>query len=346
MTISALVVGLGSIGQRHARNLRSILGSNLILSALRSQRGGLVITDQLVTSTSDPEADCNGGIFTDLDQALAAEPEIVIICNPTSLHVEVVEAAVRAGAAVFVEKPISNNLRGLTKLADLVVGRGGVVAVGCQLRFHPALISLKALLSDQVLGRLITVNSEQGEYLPSYHPYEDYRHSYAARSDLGGGVVLTQIHEIDYLQWLFGMPSTVFAVGGHISELEIDVEDSASALFAYENDGHHLAVHLHVDFLQQPPIRRCRVVGLKGVIDVDLQKPSLTWTNNDGAVVLTEHYPGFTRSQMYIDEMRHFLAAARKEEKVKVDLPHAIDTTRIALAIRQSLSSGKVEYLQ
>lgn len=304
-----------------------------------------MIADQRALSSSDPEADCDGGVYTDLDKALNVKPDIVVVCNPTSLHIEVVRAAVRSGAAVFVEKPISNDLRGLAELADFVKEKGTIVGVGCQMRFHPALISLRALLKDEALGKLIAVNSVQAEYLPSFHPYEDYRHSYAARSDLGGGVVLTQIHEIDYLQWLFGLPTSIFAVGGHISELEIDVEDSASTLFAFENDGNPLAVHLHTDYLQQPPIRKCLVMGIKGIIDVDFLKPSLIWTNRKGEVELAEYYPGFTRSQMYLDEMRHFLAAARGDQEVMVGLSYAIDTTRIALALRHSLSSGRLEYL-
>ncbi len=141
MITRALVAGLGSIGQRHARNLRSILGNDLVLLALRSKRGGPVVINQRVAGVGDPEADCDGGIFTSLDEALGAEP-------------------------------------------DIVIERNAVVGVACQLRFHPALISLQAMLSNQVLGELIAVHAEQAEYLPPYHPYDDYRSSYAARADL------------------------------------------------------------------------------------------------------------------------------------------------------------------
>src|SRR5204863_1605636 len=97
--------------------------------------------------------------------------------------------------------------------------RDAVVAVGCQLRSHPALRRLHDLLAEGVLGRLIAVHVEQGEYLPGWHSYEDYRQSYAARRELGGGVVLTQIHELDYVHWLFGLPQRVFAVGGRLGSL-------------------------------------------------------------------------------------------------------------------------------
>jgi predicted dehydrogenase len=341
--VRALVVGLGSIGQRHARNLRSLLGEDLVLSALRSGRGGPVVTSQLGAQAGDPAADCDGGVFSDLEQALASRPGIVVVCNPTSLHVGVVAAAVRAGAAVFVEKPLSHGPEGLDELAALVAEREAVVAVGCQLRFHPALLAAHALLEQRALGRLIRVHAEVAEYLPSFHPYEDYRQSYAARADLGGGVALTQIHEIDYLRWFFGMPASVFAVGGHLSELEIDVEDSASALLSCEVDGAPLAVHVHLDYLQRPASRTCSIRGVDGAIELDLRRPSLRFTDSDGQVVREERFEAFERNDMFLDEMRHFLAATRHEHPVAVSLQDGIDAVRIAVAIGRSLRSGELE---
>ena len=199
MTVKALVVGLGAIGQRHARNLRQLLGDELELSAMRSRTGGVVVGDDLTASMGRPDADCDGGVFTDLEEALDQRPDLVLVCNPTSMHLPVARAAVDAGAAVFIEKPLSNNMEGVDELVRLVEDHDAVVAVGCQLRFHPALKQLHRLLQAQALGRLVAAFVEEGEHLLSYHPYEDYRCSYAARHELGGGIVLTQIHELDYI---------------------------------------------------------------------------------------------------------------------------------------------------
>jgi predicted dehydrogenase len=345
VTVRALVVGLGSIGQRHARNLRSILGDELVLCALRSGHARAVVSDRLEADSGDPAADCDGGVFTDLDDALATAPDLVVVANPTSLHTEVASAAVRAGAAVLVEKPIAHELGGLDELTALVATSGAVLSVGFQLRYHPALIVLRDLLADGVLGRLVAVDAMQGEYLPSFHPYEDYRGSYAARADLGGGVVLTQIHEIDYLHWLFGVPDAVYAVGGHTSDLEIDVEDNVSALYSYELAGRPVGIALHLDYLQRQPVRECTVVGEDGQIVVDLREPRLTWTDTDGSIVRAEAYPRFERDQLFVDEMAHFLAAARGEEDVAVDAAHATDTLRIALATRRSIERRTLERL-
>ena len=333
-----LVVGLGSIGQRHARNLRTLLGEELLLSALRSRRPEAASTDESLSNAS--AVDCNGGVFYDLDDALASRPEIVIVANPTSLHLATASAAVRAGASVFIEKPISHDLTGVAEFAALVEERNATVGIGCQFRCHPALIELKTRLSEGALGQIISAHAEQGEYLPSYHPFEDYRTSYAARSDLGGGVILTQIHELDYLHWLFGLPRTVYAVGGRTGALEIDVEDNVDALLGYGKHERPLSVHTHLDYLQRQPRRRCRVVGEDGSIEVDLLAPSLVWTDARGEVRMEEDYPWLSRPWLFLEEMRHFLDAVQRDTPVQVDPAHAIDTLRIATAIRESMRSG------
>jgi predicted dehydrogenase len=221
--------------------------------------------------------------------------------------------------------------------------RGAIVAVGCQLRFHPALLRLRDVLGAGVLGRLVAAHVEEGEYLPGWHPYEDYRSSYAARRDLGGGVVLTQVHELDYVHWMWGLPRAVFAVGGTISELEIDVEDTASMLLEHRVDERPFPVHVHLDYLQRPPARRCRVVGADGSVDVDLLAPCLTRTDTHGAVVEQLRFPGFDRSQLFVEEMRAFLQCVADRSAPPVGLPHAVGTLQLALAARRSLVTGTAE---
>jgi predicted dehydrogenase len=254
-------------------------------------------------------------------------------------------AAVRAGASVFIETPLSDDVSGVSELKAAAREQEVVVAVGCQLRFHPALARLAQLLDNDVLGRLIAVHVEEGEYLPGWHPYEDYRRSYAARRELGGGVVLTQIHELDYVHWLFGRPERVFAVGGRLGSLDVDVEDTASALLQHRRAGRPLPVHVHIDYLQRPPRRTCRVVGEDGTIAIDLRAPSLTWTDSSGAVVESDEFEGFQRAQMFVDELSDFLDCVRDRRQPAVGLSHAAGTLRLALADRRSIETGTLEEL-
>ena len=338
-----MVVGLGGIGQRHVRNLRSLLGDQVEILAWRKRRLSHVLTDGL---TIQPEADLesvyNIRTFADLDDALAQHPEAVLVTNPTSLHVPVAIAAAEAGCHLFIEKPLSHSLEGVDRLADLVERRALTTLVGYQLRFHPCLRLVKRLITEEAIGPLLAARLEMGEYLPSWHTYEDYRQMYASREDLGGGVILSQIHEFDLVYWWFGMPRRVFGLGGHWSSLEIDVEDTASILLECEYGGRAMPVHVQQDYLQTPASRAYQIVGERGKILVDL--PSLE------VRVITPDCPGgkvhrsedFQRNQLFLDELRHFLAGLEGTEEPSVDVRDAERSLRIALAAKQSIETGKV----
>jgi predicted dehydrogenase len=254
--MKVLMVGLGAIGQRHLRNLRALLGPELEVLAWRKRRLAHVLTPQMqIAKNADLETEYNIRAFGELDEALAQKPDAVVIANPTSDHVPVALEAARASCHLFIEKPLSHTSDGLDELHQLVEQKKLVAFVGYQMRFHPCYGRVKELLDQNAIGALLAVRMQFGEHLPGWHPYEDYRESYAARRELGGGVVLTQIHDLDIALWLFGMPRRVFALGGHWSHLEVDVEDTASMLLQCEYSGRALPVHIQQDYLQKPPQR-------------------------------------------------------------------------------------------
>jgi len=338
-----LVAGLGSIGQRHVRNLRALLGDGVEILAYRARGLAQVITDTM-TIEPDRQVDAHYHLrtFDCLEAAFAERPVAVLVCNPTSLHIPTALMAVRAGCHVLIEKPLSDSNEGIEELIGLVERQGLVAAVGYQLRFHPALQRLRALLCTRVVGRVVAVRAEMGEFLPDAHPYEDYRQSYAARGDLGGGVILCYSHEFDYLCWLFGMPRRVFTVGGRLGNLAIEVEDTAHTSMECRVDGRPIAVHLQQTFLQRPRSRTCEVIGEAGTIRVDLNAPTLTVTAVDGSTTERQTFDGFQRNQLFVDEMKAFLAAIAGEGAGLVPIRQAAQSLRVALAARESLGSGRV----
>ena len=304
-----LVVGLGGIGQRHVRNLRTLLGDSAEIYAYRVRRTSPTLTDRLtVDEESDVEEKYQIRVVSDLDDALSLRPDAVLICNPSSLHMPVALAAARAGCDLFIEKPLSHNEEHVGELIDLVEERGLVTLVGYQLRFHPCVHRLQSLLREHAIGNVLAVRIEVGEYLPGWHTYEDYRQMYASRAELGGGVILSQIHELDYVYSLFGLPQRLFAIGGHLSDLEIDVEDTASILMECIVEGRTVPVHVHQDYVQRPPSRTCEVIGSAGKILVDFHALSLTQFGADGQIAVRDSFEGFDRNELFLDEMRHFLA--------------------------------------
>jgi predicted dehydrogenase len=278
----------------------------------------------------------------DLETALRDKPDAVLVCNPSSLHMEVALKAARAGCGLFIEKPLSNDEAHLDELIDLVDKRHLVALVGYQMRFHPCLLRLRVLLAQEAVGRIVAVHVEVGEYLPGWHTYEDYRQMYASRADLGGGVILSQIHELDYVYWLFGLPRRVFALGGHLSSLEIDVEDVASTLFECEVDGRAVPVHVHQDYLQRPPVRGCKVIGDAGKIIVDLQDLSVTVFDAQGSLAETSDFAGFQRNELFLREAEHFVACLKGEETPEATVRDGAQTLRMALAAKESLTTGRV----
>lgn len=334
-----LMIGLGGIGQRHLRNLRSLLGDRLEVLAYRVRRNQDVLTDKLqFEAGSSLEEKYQITVFDNLDAALAENPEAAFICNPSSLHIPVATAAAKAGCHLFVEKPLSHNLEAVDELIQLVDQSGLVGFVAYQMRFHPCLKLAHSIVSEGSIGSIVAVRAEVGEFLPGWHSYEDYRQMYASRSDLGGGVILSQIHEMDYLYWLFGLPQRVFALGGHLSSLEIDVEDVASILM----DCHGIPIHLHQDYVQRPPSRKLQIIGDSGKILVDFAALTVDQFDQNGSSLGVRSFAGFERNQLFLDEVTHFMACVEGREKPLVTLSDGKQSLRMALAAKESLTSGHV----
>jgi predicted dehydrogenase len=323
--------------------LRALLGSDVELLAYRARGLSHVIADGGVADAGESVSDRLAITeFASLDEALARRPDIAFVCNPTRLHVAVAQRLAEAGCHLFLEKPISDTLDGVDELARTVRSRRLVAVVGCQLRFHPLLGRVRVLLREGALGAVTAVRIACGEYLPGWHPYEDYRATYAARRDLGGGVILTLIHELDYAYWLFGAPRRLFAVGGHLSDLELDVEDTASILMDCGSDARALPVHVQVDFLQRPPTRSCEITGSAGRLFVDLVGGTLRRYDGEGALAEERAATDFERNRLFLDELTHFLACVRGAEQPLVPLADGIATLRIALAARDAIESGRL----
>jgi predicted dehydrogenase len=323
----ALVVGLGSIGRRHARNWAALgLGP---VSVCR------------LTNTAQPEP-LGIGVqeFTDLDDALADQPDVVLVTNPTSLHVETACRALQAGAHVFLEKPISHTLDGVADLLGEAERRRKVVMVGYNLRFHPGLARVRQLVRQAAVGRLVSVRAEAGEYLPDWHPWEDYRTSYSGRADLGGGVLLTFSHELDSLCWVLGAPSRVVALAAHASSLEIDTEDVAELSLQFPNGP---LASVHVDYLRRPPRRSLEIVGENGVLRWEYDENRvLSYAPGTRQWRIEEGDPRLQRNDMYLAELQHFAACVRGEiDRPVIDGEQGAAILAIALAAKRSSAEGR-----
>ena len=328
-----LIAGLGSIGRRHFRNFIALGEKDIVL--LRSHRATL----------SDDDL-AGYPVETDIRTALQNHiPDAVVVANPTALHLDVAIPAAEAGCHILLEKPVSHSLEGLNTLQKSAKQSGSRILVGFQFRFHPGLNKAHELIQSGALGQVLTVHAHWGEYLPNWHPWEDYRQSYAARADLGGGVIGTLTHPLDYLRYLLGEIDALWSFNGHISPLEMDVEDAAEIGLKFANGA---IGGVHINFIQRPPVHRLEIVGTNG---------TLRWDNADGILhfycmpatfgsysdtppaPMMESFPlpaGFDRNDLFVAQARHFLNVARGQEEPICTLGDGIRIQKLVQAARES----------
>ncbi len=336
-----LVVGLGSIGQRHVRCLRALEGDALEILAWRQRGRQLEITADLEAREAVLEDLYGIRSFAALEDALAEGPEAALVCTPNHLHVPVALELAAAGLDLFLEKPVSHDLDGLDELARRLGERGRICCVGYQLRFHPGVERMQALLAAGGLGDVYGCHVDFGEYLPYWHRYEDYARTFMARAAQGGGVVLTQSHDLDLVLALLGQPAWVFASGGSTGSLAMDAEDHVGTLLHYPGDGRSRTASLDQDCLRHPPRRSLALRGTRGTLDLDLLAHRLVHVPFDGEPSLLWSDPGFRRDALFLAQMRHFLACLRGEATPRVDLEAGVAALRVALAVRESLATGR-----
>jgi len=321
---SVVVSGFGSIGQRHITNLKS-LGITRI-----------AVSDPDMDRLKLAEAEFGARIFTDYHAALAEwKPDIVFVCSPPIYHVPQCLDAVRVGAHVFVEKPLSDTLRGVGQLLSEARQRQRIVQVGYNLRFNPGLRKLKEIIDSGVIGPVLFAHAEAGQYLPDWRPWQDYSRSYSARRDLGGGILLDGSHELDYMCWLLGRPTEIMCMAGKVSRLDVSVEDCADILMRFASGAQ---AQVHIDFVQRSYARVCKVAGELGTVIWDFDSPEVKlffakdkkWQ----AVAVDPSAEG-----MYVAEVRHFLECVQAGKTPLVDLKQARDVLELVLAAKSSSTS-------
>jgi predicted dehydrogenase len=277
-------------------------------------------------------------VLHDFKQAIESQIEIVFLCNPTSMHADYLARALNAGKHVFLEKPAATTATELTTVMKMQRSNSPTIAVGHQFRFNPHLLELKENVEQGSVGRILQVEAVQGEHIADYHPKEDYRQGYAARADLGGGVLLTQIHQIDYLNWLFGPFESVTATGGQTGMLEIDVEDNVSYILQNRDA---IGVYGHVNFLRRPKQVRMTVSGTEGTFNWDYYAGLLSWTPSRANASTRTVSSTAPRNQMFRDLVVDFLDAIAGQYSPRSTLEDGLTSLKIVDAIKQSLQSRR-----
>lgn len=325
----ALIVGVGSIGTRHLKNLIRL--GHQVYVVDQNQKNL-----KHISRYTDK-------VFTSVSEGIKANPEIAFICTYSNNHIAPAIECAKAGCHLFIEKPLSVHRHGLDELIKIAKSKKLVTMVGCNMRFHPAVLKIKKYLdSKRIVGRPLWADFEFGFYLP--FAKKDYTSSYMARKELGGNIIFDGIHEIDYATWFFGKPRKVFCNKNRLSKLHIDTDDYVDFIIEYKNG---IIARFHTDYLQHGYSRRCKIVGDRGVIVWDfalgvlgyVKKKTKRWKLSK--LRLEIYY-----NQMYIDQLKYFLKCLKDKKETFNNLEYAAEVLNLALTIDKSSRSRNWELLQ
>ncbi len=337
--MKALFIGLGGVGQRHLRNLKA-LRPNVAVGAVRHSGRTFEIGDDLKPDfNTDIVAKYGITEFRSMDEGIAFKPDGAFVSNPSSEHLNTCLRLIEAGIPTFVEKPATIDRNGLAALLDCSANHRTLLMVGYQLRFHPCVKHLKIALDQQRVGAIQSVEVAVHSHMPSWHSYETPDAFYAGVKKLGGGVVLTEIHEIDLLCWLFGPAASVMAFQAAPSNLGLDVEETVGAVMTQGRDGRTFPTTLMMSFMQRPPARRFAVNGEEGRLIMEIPRLRVAIESIDGRSDDLFNDPQFDRASIFLEELAHFLDCVETRTEPLTSIARIADGQRTALAILESLGS-------
>jgi predicted dehydrogenase len=275
-----------------------------------------------------------------IEEALRYRPKFAVVATPSARHLEIALPAAEAGCDLYIEKPLAHELKDIDRLLAVVRERRLVAMLGCQFHFHPLFIELHSMIGEGRLGRIVGATAEYGDYLPSWHPWEDYRKGYSARRELGGGAILTLIHPLDYLHSLFGEWRRIQAMVTAVPSLDTPAaEDFCNINIEFSNG---VLAQVHVDYLQRPAVHRLSILGEAGRAVCDYHSGELIWQPTQGEAIIRRVNAGFERNMMFLDAMKHFLNCLRDRTESRVPLAEGAAVLRMALEARRTASSETI----
>ena len=329
-----LIVGLGSIGQRHYRNLKSI-DKNLNFFAIRKKfRSPKLDKKNQIASSKLNCQDLKISMIHE-NQIDNKNIDLAFITNPTSLHVKTAKYLVKKNCNIFIEKPLSNSLKGTEDLKKLIKNRKINCEIGFQTRYDPLLNELKKIINSKKFGKIISVNINHNSFLPYHHKYENYKKGYAAKKKLGGGVLLCFAHEIDYAFFLFGKPKRIFPnFIDNGSALGVNVETSVGFNLQFKKN---INVIFSLDFLRKKQKRTCEIQFEKAYLSWDLDKKKIFIDDK-----LYKQTKNITRDDLFKIMLSEVMLNFRKKKNSKNTFENGLNNLSIILKIKESLKKKKI----
>ena len=300
-----LIVGLGSMGKRRIRNLQYLEAGEIIGFDIREDRR--------------KEAEKKYGIktFDEFDKAMLDLPDAFVISTPPDLHVKYAMEAAKNNKHFFMEASVVD--LGMNELIRECQKRDIVVAPSCTMRFHPSVRKIKEIVDGKNIGGVLLFTYHSGQYLPDWHPWEDYRKFYVAKKETGAAREIVSF-ELVWLTWILGNIDTISCFKGKLSKLDVDIDDSYQIMMKFKSG---VFGHMLIDVISRIPERSCKIFGEEGVVLWDWGVGVKVYTTKDRSWknypekggISVEGYIEKIKEEPYIEEMNTFVRAIRKEIK-------------------------------
>jgi predicted dehydrogenase len=322
-----LVVGVGSIGERHVRCFQGTGRATLSICELNTELGRTVAERYQVASS-----------FVNYEKALESKPEIAVICTPAPWHIRMAQQAIDRGISVFIEKPLSTSFDGVDAMIHSANQQDVTAGVAYVYRSHSALQAMRQAIIEGRFGRPLTIVAQAGQHFPLYRPA--YRDIYYNRRETGGGAVQDALtHVINAGEWLVGPIQKLVADIDHQSLEGVDVEDTAHVLTRHGSIMGCFNLNQH----QAPNEMMITVICTKGAARFEFQENRWRWMIEPGSSWHDESMPPLERDSLFIGQANAFLDAVENRTRPQCTLEEAHQTLKVNLAILQSAESRSWE---
>lgn len=332
---NVLIIGLGSIGQRHLRNINKIFPKTTFFAYRKKfKTPSLNNLNKVVSYNLKKKFKIN--YLKDLKNLYKFKIHAAFICSPSRHHIKEAIEITKQKIHVFIEKPLGSSLRGVAKLKKIINKNNVNSMIGYQMRFNPMIKYLKKIINSKQNGKINQVSIHHGESIKNFHTYEDYRNLYASKKQLGGGVVLTQIHEIDYFLYLFSdyKIEKFKSFAKKNSNLEINVEDTLSSIFLLKKNKENLICNINLNCYETPTKRSIILVYENKRIEADFIKKKIIFYYKNRTKI---KFFKFSRNEIFINEIKYFFSHVIKNQKIPktLNIENGIKTLKFALELKK-----------
>ena len=321
-----LIVGLGSMGKRRIRNLKYL------------KAGEIIGFDTMEARRKEAEEKYGIKTYFDFEEAMTAGPDALIISTPPDLHMKYAMEAAKRNKHFFAEASVVDE--GMKELITLCRTKKIIAAPSCTMRFQPSIKKLKELVDERAVGDVLLFTHHSGQYLPDWHPWEDYRKFYVAKRATGAAREIVSF-ELVWLTWVFGDVETVSCFKGKLSSLEIDIDDAYQCLLKFKSK---VLGNVLVDVISRVAERSCEIYGEKGNIRWEWGSSVKVYSSEDKKWREYVEQPGTKvpgydekiSEEMYIDEMNAFVKAINGEKS----FPYTLEEDKRVLDLLRELEKS------